>query len=82
MVTQESTPGGGRFSTSISTTTKNGASVYSDPCAPSGDYSTAVGNNSWDNAHTSKPSSRGERLGGELSTLVQLAQLTGGSSDG
>jgi hypothetical protein len=42
----------------------------------------AVGNDSWDNAHTSNPSSRGEGLGGNPSTLVQHAQCTNGSSDG
>jgi hypothetical protein len=40
MATQESTPGGGRFSTSGSTVVGNDASASSNPCAPSGDYST------------------------------------------
>jgi hypothetical protein len=39
-------------------------------------------NSSWDNVRTFDSSSRGERLGGEPSTLVQLAQHTGESSDG
>ncbi len=61
LVIQESTPRGGRFYASNSTT---------------------IGNDSWDNAHTSDWSSMDERLGKELSTLVQRAQRTNGSSDG
>jgi hypothetical protein len=49
------------------------------PIRPSEDYSTAVRNNFWDNAHTSDLSSRGERLGREPNALVQHAQCTGGS---
>jgi hypothetical protein len=81
MVIQESAPGGGRFSTSSSTTTKNGASAYSALCVLGENFSTTVENGSWENAHTSDPSSRGERLGGKPSTLVQCAQCTGGSSN-
>jgi hypothetical protein len=82
MVIQESALGRGRFSTSSLTAIGNGASACNDPCALGRDYSTAVGNGSWDNAHTSNLSSRGERLGGELSTLVQRTQHMGESSDG
>jgi hypothetical protein len=46
MATQESAQGGGRFFASGSTVVENGALVYSDPCAPSGDCSTAAGNDS------------------------------------
>jgi hypothetical protein len=79
---QESTPGGGRFSAFDSTLVRNGTSACSDPCVLCRDCSIAAGNSSLDNAHTSDPSSKGERLGGEPSTLVQHAQSTGGSSDG
>jgi hypothetical protein len=82
MATQESTPGGGRFSTSDSTIVGNDALACSNPCAPSEDCSTAVGNGSWDIAHTSDLSSKGERPGRELSVLVQHTQHTSGSSDG
>jgi hypothetical protein len=60
MATQESAPGGGKFFASSSTIAGNGASVCNDPCALGEDYSTVVGNGSWDNAHTSNPSSRAE----------------------
>jgi hypothetical protein len=70
MATQESAPRGGKFSASGSTVVGNGASACSDPCAPSKDYSTAVGNGSWNNAHTSDPSSKGERSGRKPSALV------------
>jgi len=82
MAILELAPRGGRFSTFGSITVGNGASIYNDPCAPSGDYLTTARNSSWDNTHTSDPSSRGKRLGGKPSTLVQHAQRTGGSSDG
>jgi hypothetical protein len=82
MAIQESAPGGGKFFASNSTTTKNGASTCNDLWAPSGDCSIVVGNGFWDNAHTSDPSSKGERLGVEPSTLVQCTQHTSGSSNG
>jgi hypothetical protein len=82
MATQESTPGGGRFFASDSTTVGNSALVCNEPCTLSGDSSIVVGNASWDNAHTSDPSNMGERLGKEPSTLVQHAQCMGGSSYG
>jgi hypothetical protein len=59
-----------------------GWKAYNDLCVTGRDYSITIRNGSWDNAHTSDPSSRSERLGKEPSTLVQLAQCTGGSSDG
>jgi hypothetical protein len=74
--------GGGMFSASGSTVAGNGTSTCSDLCALGKDCSIATGNSSWDNAHTSNPSSRGERPGKEPSPLVQHAQCTGGSSDG
>jgi hypothetical protein len=82
MATQESTPGGGRFSAFGSIVVGNGASTCNDLCTPGEDCSTAVGNSSWDNAHTFDPSSKGERLGIEPSALVQHAQRTGGSLSG
>jgi hypothetical protein len=86
MATLESAPGGGMFFTSDSTIVGNGASAYNDPFVPGGDCSTvvgiAIGNGSWDNAHTSDSSSKGKRLGGKPSTLVQRARHTGGSSGG
>jgi hypothetical protein len=81
MATQESTPRGGRFFASSSTVIGNDILACNDPCALGRDCSTAVGNDSWDNAHTSDPFSKGERMGREPSTLVQRAQRTGGSSD-
>jgi hypothetical protein len=82
MVTPKSASRGGKFFASNSITVGNGASTCSDPCAPGGDYSTIIGNSSWDNAYTSDPSSRGKRLDREPSTLVQHTQRTGGSLDG
>ncbi len=79
LATQESAPRSDRFSAFDSTVAGNSTSTYSDPCAPSKDYLTAVRNNSWDNAHISDSSSRGERLGKEPNTLVQHAQRTSGS---
>jgi hypothetical protein len=70
MATQESTLGGGRFSASGSTTAENDTSACIDLCVLGGDCSTVTGNDSWDNAHTSDPSSKGERLGGKPSILV------------
>ncbi len=75
---QESTPGGGRFSTFGSTIIGNDASTCNNLCTLGEDCSTAVGNDSWDNAHTSDLSSRGERSGIETSVLVQHTQRTGG----
>ncbi len=60
MATQESAPRGDKFFASDPTVVKNGASTCSDPFAPGEDCSTATGNGSSDNAHTSNPSSRGE----------------------
>jgi hypothetical protein len=82
MATQESALGGGMFSTSNSTVVGNGALACSNSCAPGEDCSTAIGNGSWDNAHTSNLFSKGERLGGKPSILVQRAQHVGGSLDG
>jgi hypothetical protein len=73
MATQESIPGGGRFFASNSTIVGNGASTCSDPCALGKDCSTVVGNGSWNNAHTSNPSSKGERPSKKPSVLVQHA---------
>jgi hypothetical protein len=82
MATQASALGGGKFSASNSTVVGNGASACNDLCVPNEDCSIAVGNGSLDNAHTSDPSSRGERPGRKPSVLMQHAQHTGGSSDG
>jgi hypothetical protein len=82
MATLESAPRGGKFSASDSTTTRNGTSACNDLSIPIGDYSIVVGNGSWNNAHTFDSSSRGKRLGGKPSTLVQHAQRTGGSLRG
>jgi hypothetical protein len=82
MATQESTPGGGKLFASGSTIVGNGASACNGMCVGGGDCSITAGNSSWDNAHTSDLSSKGEKLGGEPSILVQHAQRTGGSSDG
>jgi hypothetical protein len=71
MAIQELAPRGGKFFACGLTATGNGAFAYNDPCVLHGDCSTIVGNGSRDNAHTSNPSNRGERLGGELSTLLQ-----------
>jgi hypothetical protein len=70
------------FSTSGSTVTRNDASTYSDSCVLGGHFSIAARNGSWNNVHTSDPSSRGQKMGGESSTLVQRAQHIGESSDG
>jgi hypothetical protein len=70
MAIQALAPGSGRFSTSGSTVTKNGASTYSDSCILGEDYSIVVGNGSWGNAHTSDLSSTCERSGKKLSALV------------
>jgi hypothetical protein len=82
MIIQESAQRGGRFFASGSIVTGNGALACNDPCVPCEDCSTVVRNGSWDNAHTSDPSNRGERLDEESNTLVQHAQCTGGSSNG
>jgi hypothetical protein len=74
MAIQKSAPGGGRFFASNSTVVGNGALACNNPCSIGEDCSTVIGNGSWDNAHTSDLSSKGERLGGEPSTLVQRAQ--------
>jgi hypothetical protein len=70
MAIQESTPRGGKFSASGSIVAKNDTSACNNPCTLGKDCSTAARNDSWDNAHTSDPSSKGERLGGEPNTLV------------
>jgi hypothetical protein len=82
MATQELALGGGKFFAFGSTIVGNGTLACNGLCVGGGDCSTTARNGSWDNAHTSNPSSRGERLGGEPSTLVQHVQHTGGSSDG
>jgi hypothetical protein len=82
MATLELAPRGGKFFVFDSTTIGNDTSACNNPCALGGDCSTATGNGSWDNTHTSNPFSRGKRLGEEPSTLVQRAQRTNGSSDG
>jgi hypothetical protein len=64
IITQKSTPGGGKFFASGS------------------NYPTVVRNSSWDNAHTSNPSNRGERPSRKPNALVQRTRCTGGSSDG
>jgi len=46
MATPEFALGGGRFSTSDSTTVKNGTSAWSDLCAPIRDYSIVARNGS------------------------------------
>jgi hypothetical protein len=46
MAIQELAPGGGRFSASNSIVIGNDVSVYNDPCIPSEDYSTTIGNGS------------------------------------
>jgi hypothetical protein len=58
MATQKSAPWGGRFFASDSTTTENDASTCNSMCALSKNYSTAVRNDSWDNAHTFDSSNR------------------------
>jgi hypothetical protein len=79
---RQSALGGDKLFAFGSTTVRNNMSTCNDLCAQGGDYSTAVGNNYWDNVHTSDPSSRGKRLGGEPSTLMQHAQRTSGSLGG
>jgi hypothetical protein len=81
MAIQELALEGGRFFAFGSIVAENSTLACKDPCSPNGDCSTFVRNSSWDNAHTSDPSSRGEKLGGEPSTLVQRAQHMGGSSN-
>jgi hypothetical protein len=72
MATQESTLRGYKFF----------ASGPTGQCIATKDYSIAVRNGSWDNTRTFDSFSRGEKLGGKPSTLVQHAQRSGGSSDG
>jgi len=60
---QESAPRSGKFSASGSITTGNNTSACNDPCALGKDYSTAIGNNSWVNAHTSDLSSKASVAG-------------------
>jgi hypothetical protein len=79
MAIQKSAPRGGKFFVFGSTTARNSASACSDPCALGGDCSTAIGNDSWDNAYTFDLSRRGERLGGKPNTFVQRTQRTGGA---
>jgi hypothetical protein len=82
MAIQELAPRGGKFLASGSIVVGNDTFACSNPCIPGEDGSTTAGNNSYDNAHTSDPSSRGERLGREPCTLVQCAQRIGGNSNG
>ncbi len=58
MATPKSAPGSGRFSAFGSITARNNILACNNPCTPSGDYSTAIGNSSWINAHTSDLSSK------------------------
>ncbi len=60
----------GRFFASSITVVGNSDLTYNDLCIPHEDFSTSVGNSSWDNAHTSNPFNKGERLGGEPNILV------------
>jgi hypothetical protein len=82
MATRESTPRGGKFFASDSIAVGNNALSCNDLCALGRDCLITARNSSWDNAHTSDPSSRGERLGGKPNTLVQCAQRKVGSLDG
>jgi hypothetical protein len=82
MILFQSAPRGGRFFASNLTIVGNDTLTCNDPCAPGGDYSTTVGNGSWDNTHTFDLSNKGKRLGREPSTLVQCAQRTNGSLRG
>jgi hypothetical protein len=52
MVILESTPEGDRFCAFGSTIVGNGASSCNDLCTLGEDCSFAIGNDSWDNAHT------------------------------
>jgi hypothetical protein len=70
MVIPESAPRGGRFFDFSFITIGNGALACSDSCALGEDCSTAVGDSSWDNTHTSDPFSKGKRLGRERNTLL------------
>ncbi len=63
MATLELAPRSDRFSASGSITAGNDTSACNDPCIPGGDYSTAVGNSSWINAHTFDPSSKASAAG-------------------
>jgi hypothetical protein len=82
MTIQKSAPEGGRFSTFDLIVARNNTSSCNDLCVSNEDCSTVVGNNSWDNVHTSNSSSRGERPGKKPNVLVQRAQRTVGSLDG
>jgi hypothetical protein len=82
MATQKLALGGDMFFASDSTAVGNDTSVCNSLCVAGEDCSTIAGNDYWDNAHTSDPSSRCERLGGEPNTLVQCIQHTCGSSNG
>jgi len=70
MAIPKSAPKGGRFFASSSIIIGNNTSTCNNLCAPYGDCSTATGNSSWDNAHTSDSFSRGKRLGEKPTTLV------------
>jgi hypothetical protein len=70
------------FFASSSTTVGNDTSTCNNSCVLGRDCSTTSRNDSWDNAHTSDPFNRGERLGEEPSPLVQHTQHMGGSSYG
>jgi hypothetical protein len=82
MATQELALGGSRFSAIGLSAAGNDSLAYSDLCALGGGYSIATRNDYWNNAHTSNPSSRGERPGEKPNTLVQRAQCMSGSSNG
>jgi hypothetical protein len=74
MVSQKSTPKGGRFFTSGSIVTGNNTSACKDLCVLGEVCSTVVGNDVSNNTHTFDPSSRGGRSSRKPST--------GGSLDG
>jgi hypothetical protein len=63
MVIQALAPRGGKFFASGSIIVRNSASACNDSCALGEDYSIAIRNDSWGNAHTSDLSSMGERPG-------------------
>jgi hypothetical protein len=76
MANQESALRGGMFSTFGSIVVGNGTLTCSNLSVIGEDCSTTVGTGSWDNAHTSNPSSRGERPSREPSVLMQHTQRT------
>jgi hypothetical protein len=81
MTTLESALRGGRFFASSLTTVGNSASTCNDPCVQAGTAQLPMGTVR-ETKHTSDPSSKGKRLGGEPSTLVQCTQSMGGNLGG